>query len=84
VTASGSVVLAADLELPPQASGLVAGGHDVLELGFHAAVANLERALLEQALTEAGGNRSKAAELLKMRRQLFCTKLKEHKMDNAH
>ncbi len=52
-----------------------------LEFGFHAAVAQLEKKLLQEALLKAGGNRSKAAELLKMRRQLFYSKLKEHRLD---
>ena len=48
-----------------------------LEEGFHAAVAKLERRLIERALAATGGNRSKAAELLKINRRLLYDKLRE-------
>lgn len=47
------------------------------EKGFHAAVSDLERRLVEQALAEAGGNKTRAAELLKINRRLLYDKMKE-------
>jgi two-component system NtrC family response regulator len=83
VTASGPVVMAGDLQIPAHAADPIANQSPNTGVSFHDAIANLEKSLLEQALLEAGGNRSKAAELLKMRRQLFYAKLKEHRLDNA-
>ena len=48
-----------------------------LEEGFHALVSRLERRLIERALLEAGGNRSRAAEVLKIHRRLLYDKLRE-------
>ncbi len=48
-----------------------------LEEGLHAAVARLERSMIERALARAGGNRSRAAELLKINRRLLYDKMRE-------
>jgi two-component system response regulator AtoC len=48
-----------------------------LDEGFHALVARLERRLIERALLEAGGNRSRAAEILKIHRRLLYDKIRE-------
>jgi DNA-binding NtrC family response regulator len=48
-----------------------------LDEGFHALVALLERRLIERALLEAGGNRSRAAEILKIHRRLLYDKIRE-------
>jgi len=47
-----------------------------LEEGLHAAVSRLERRMIERALLEAGGNRSRAAELLKINRRLLYDKMR--------
>lgn len=52
-----------------------------LEEGFHTAVAGLERRLLERALAASGGNRTRAAELLKINRRLLYDKLREHGLE---
>jgi DNA-binding NtrC family response regulator len=48
-----------------------------LEDGMHALVARLERKLVERALKQAGGNRTRAAELLRINRRLLYDKLRE-------
>jgi len=48
-----------------------------LEDGFHEVTARLERRLIERALAQTGGNRTRAAELLKINRRLLYDKLKE-------
>jgi two-component system NtrC family response regulator len=52
-----------------------------LEEGFHTAVAKLERRLIERALAAAGGNRTRAAELLDINRRLLYDKLREHGLE---
>lgn len=49
-----------------------------LEEGFHAAVARLERRLIERALLQAAGNRSRAAELLRINRRLLYDKMRQY------
>ncbi|MCS7314966.1 MAG: sigma-54 dependent transcriptional regulator [Bryobacterales bacterium] len=49
-----------------------------LEEGLHAAVERLERRLIERALARAGGNRSRAAELLKINRRLLYDKMRHY------
>ncbi|MCP5110042.1 MAG: sigma-54-dependent Fis family transcriptional regulator, partial [bacterium] len=48
-----------------------------LDDGFHAAVAKLEQHLVERALAESSGNKTRAAELLKINRRLLYDKMKE-------
>ncbi len=48
-----------------------------LETGLHESVRNLERRLIERALAAAGGNRTRAAQLLKINRRLLYDKLRE-------
>ena len=50
----------------------------LLELEYPAAIAQLERLLLERALLAAGGNRAEAARRLGIHRQLFYAKMREH------
>ncbi len=52
-----------------------------LEDGLHGAVRKLERRLIERALSAAAGNRSRAAQLLKINRRLLYDKLREHNME---
>jgi DNA-binding NtrC family response regulator len=49
-----------------------------LEKGMHEAVAELERRLIERALAAAGGNRTRAAQILKINRRLLYDKLQEY------
>jgi DNA-binding NtrC family response regulator len=53
-------------------------GEPPLEEGMHALVARLERRLIERALAEARGNRTRAAEILKINRRLLYDKLSEY------
>jgi transcriptional regulator with GAF, ATPase, and Fis domain len=46
-------------------------------------VAEVERRKIEQALSEAGGNRSRAADLLGLPQKTFAAKLKEHGLEVA-
>jgi DNA-binding NtrC family response regulator len=48
-----------------------------LEDGLHAAVEKLERRLIERALTASSGNRTRAAEILKINRRLLYDKLRD-------
>jgi DNA-binding NtrC family response regulator len=48
-----------------------------LDIGLHEAVTLLERRLLERALAAFGGNRSRAADLLKINRRLLYDRLRE-------
>jgi DNA-binding NtrC family response regulator len=52
-----------------------------LEDGLHSAIAKLERSLIERALASAGGNRTRAAEILKINRRLLYDKLREHGLE---
>jgi two-component system, NtrC family, response regulator AtoC len=52
-----------------------------IEDGLHAAVEKLERRLIERALAATGGNRTRAAEILKINRRLLYDKLREFKLE---
>jgi len=52
-----------------------------LEDGLHGAVQKLERRLIERALAAAAGNRTRAAQLLKINRRLLYDKLREHGLE---
>jgi two-component system response regulator AtoC len=52
-----------------------------LEDGLHGAVRKLERRLIERALAAAAGNRTRAAQLLKINRRLLYDKLHEHGLE---
>jgi DNA-binding NtrC family response regulator len=52
-----------------------------LEEGLHGAVQKLERKLIERALAVAAGNRTRAAQLLKINRRLLYDKLREHGLE---
>lgn len=52
-----------------------------LEDGMHALVSRLERSLIERALVQAGGNRTRAAEILQINRRLLYDKLLEYGID---
>jgi DNA-binding NtrC family response regulator len=65
--------------IEPHAGGAPDESREPLEAedGLHAAVRSLERRLIRRALAQAGGNRSRAAELLKINRRLLYDKLRD-------
>ena len=63
----------------PSADGASAAA--ALENGLHAAIARLERDMIERALAASGGNRTRAAEILKINRRLLYDKLREHGLE---
>ena len=52
-----------------------------LEEGLHDAVARLERRMIEHALASSAGNRTRAAEMLKINRRLLYDKLREYGLE---
>jgi DNA-binding NtrC family response regulator len=54
---------------------------EFLSLPFHKAVAQLEKHLIEEALKEAGGNKTDAANRLQINRRLLYNKMTEHKIE---
>ena len=52
-----------------------------LDDGLRGAVAKLEHRLIERALTSSGGNRTRAAEILKINRRLLYDKLREYGLE---
>jgi two-component system response regulator AtoC len=67
------------LDAPPAADDAINGFP--LEEGLHAAVARLERGMIERALAASGGNRTRAAEILRIHRRLLYDKLREYGLD---
>jgi DNA-binding NtrC family response regulator len=63
---------------PPAADPLEAFS---LEEGLHGAVQKLERRLVERALAAAAGNRTRAAQILKINRRLLYDKLREYGLE---
>lgn len=78
LSGSRTVLYPGDFSLParPQLSGI--STIDVPETGidFEELIANIERRLLERALAKSGGNKSRAADLLKMKRTTLISKFK--------
>jgi len=54
---------------------------ELLSLPFHKSISALERHLIENALREAGGNKTEAANRLQINRRLLYTKMDEHKIE---
>jgi DNA-binding NtrC family response regulator len=54
---------------------------ELLSLPFHKSIAELERHLIENALKEAGGNKTEAANRLRINRRLLYNKMMEHKIE---
>jgi two-component system, NtrC family, response regulator len=78
----GQVIDAEDL--PLQAPAPSTGQRPVdADMDFHAAVRRLEKQLLQRALVKSQGNRTEAARLLNIHRQLLYAKLKEHDLAEA-
>jgi len=74
----GDVIDVSDLQLATRRPGSATLIDDLLELDFNSAVSRLEKLLLERALEKANGNRTEAARILNIHRQLLYAKLKEH------
>ncbi len=78
LSGSRTVLYPGDFVLPaqPQLAGI--SSFDVPETGvdFEELIANIERRLLERALARSGGNKSRAADLLKMKRTTLISKFK--------
>lgn len=79
-----AVILAHGVPITPDLLGsgkLIQDGDPFRELpledGLHELVTRLERSLIERALTQAAGNRTRAAEILKINRRLLYDKLRE-------
>jgi DNA-binding NtrC family response regulator len=79
----GAVIDARDLQMVATESPVQASIEDLLELDFHSAVSQFEKLLLTKALKKTHGNRTEAARLLSIRRQLLYAKLKEHGISDA-
>jgi DNA-binding NtrC family response regulator len=65
-------------ENPEVGNPLAAGP---LEKGLHDAVARFERRMIERALAFAEGNRTRAAEILKINRRLLYDKIREYDLE---
>lgn len=83
VLAREGVVTANEIVLHPMQNK--SGGHWTerapLEAGWQTNPADLEKSLVERALHQAEGNKSKAAELLGIHRRLLYEKIKEYKLE---
>jgi DNA-binding NtrC family response regulator len=77
VLSRGGVIRPEHLSVPTSVAGVDMFDQVPLELGLHEAVMRLERRLLERALEASAGNRSKAADLLKINRRLLYDRLRE-------
>jgi len=77
VLSRGGVLRPADFQVAEQPGTGDPFDNVPLEEGLHAAVARLERRLIERALARTGGNRSRAAELLRINRRLLYEKMRE-------
>jgi DNA-binding NtrC family response regulator len=77
LTVRGTVIDGPDLKLM-ETDRPASSIEDLLQLNYPAAIARLERMLLQHALQSAGGNRTEAARKLGIRRQFLYAKLKEH------
>jgi len=53
---------------------------DLLALPFHKSIAELEKRLIENALNEAKGNKTEAADRLQINRRLLYNKMEEHQI----
>ena len=74
--------ITSELLLRPQVARSADPFQDLrVEAGLHELVMKLERSLIKRALTEAGGNRTRAAEILKINRRLLYDKLREFGME---
>src|SRR5579863_4103567 len=66
--------------VPENGSNSMPAQTDLLSLPFHKSIAELEKRLIENALSEAKGNKSEAADRLQINRRLLYNKIEEHKI----
>ena len=79
VLARSGVINAAEIQLRPAVRGSSDWTDQIpLDAGWRANLAAAERAMITRALRVAGGNRTKAAEILSMHRRLLYEKLREY------
>lgn len=80
VLAPAGIIDDAQIDLQPRSDLAATTWADraPLEEGWKNCVAALEKSLAERAMISAGGNKSKAAELLKIHRRLLYEKLREY------
>jgi DNA-binding NtrC family response regulator len=82
VLAPAGVIDAAEIQLAQRVDNIPFHWADAvpIEGGWKKCVASLERSMVERAMTLAGGNKSKAAEILGIHRRFLYEKLKEFGM----
>jgi two-component system response regulator AtoC len=80
VLARAGIIDEPDIELPAKFESSPASWADraPLEEGWRACIAAVEKSLIERAMIASNGNKSKAAELLKIHRRLLYEKLREY------
>jgi transcriptional regulator with PAS, ATPase and Fis domain len=83
VLAREGIVTKSEIQLRPPSDRVSSRWTDQvpLEVGSEANVSEAEKALVERALRQAQGNKSKAAELLRIHRRLFYEKMREFGID---
>jgi two-component system, NtrC family, response regulator AtoC len=77
ILSRSGAILREHLELSASPSAADSMDSILIEDGLHVAVEKLERRLIERALTASGGNRTRAAEILKINRRLLYDKIRE-------
>ena len=82
VLAPAGIIDAAEIQLAQRVDSIPVHWADAvpLEGGWKKCVAALERSMVERAMTLAGANKSKAAEILGIHRRFLYAKLKEFGM----
>jgi DNA-binding NtrC family response regulator len=80
VLAREGVVTENEIELRPTQANFDGGwaGQAPVEAGWETNFAELEKSLIERALLQAEGNKSKAADLLGIHRRLLYEKMRRH------
>jgi two-component system, NtrC family, response regulator len=83
VLAREGIVTKTEIQLRPPSERIGARWTDQvpIEVGWQASVSELEKALVERALRQTQGNKSKAAELLRIHRRLLYEKMREFGID---
>jgi len=84
VIARDGIITERDIELrPPETRAASREWHALapLEVGWQANVAALEKSMVERALLTAGGNKSRAAEMLGIHRRLLYEKMREYELE---
>jgi DNA-binding NtrC family response regulator len=85
VMAQGDVITQEHLPLTLKAEGELASSITSWQpdIPLHQVIAELETQLITRALSEAGWNRTKAAELLGIHRRLLFSKMKQHRISHT-